>query len=115
MDDLAQLRRRLDDLQARIDRVVDPSLGGSPAYVGQVYNGGAIPNHVPAVFLTHPVRMGGTRGEGVTVSTSVDASRSQPVVVLGPRIPHAGDLIVADWISGRWVCGPGAGAPQVPP
>ncbi len=97
-----ELRR----LRARQRPAVPPALpdgGRTGVYLGQVYNGGAIPTAVPRVFLTRPVRVGGSESENSPTSSTIDGSASVPVVVLGPGVPVAGDHLVA-WLAGnRWV------------
>jgi hypothetical protein len=103
-------RNRQLELARRIDNL-DPGQtgGGTARFVGQVYTAGTLPTCTPCIYLTHPVQLGGTEGEGAGGGPAVDSSRSVPVVVLGPRAPAVGDLLVAHSAGGRWVAERGSG------
>lgn len=76
---------------------------GAPSYIGQVYSGGALPTAVPRVYLTRPVSTAATEAEGQTPTHTTDGASSVPVLVLGPRVPVAGDNLVARQVGGYWV------------
>jgi Carboxypeptidase regulatory-like domain len=102
------LRERILDLDAALDQKSRRNRTyASPRFVGQVYNGGNMPSTVPAIYLTHPVQLGGGEIEGGTASYSVDTSTSVPVVFLG-HVPSVGDYETVWGASGRWVTGAGA-------
>ncbi len=67
-----------------------------------IYNGGAMPSQPNRVFLSHPVELDGSEGEGSSGSTNVNTSATIPVVVLD-GVPQVGDLLVATAVGGRWV------------
>lgn len=77
----------------------------------KIFDGGAIPTTVPKVFLGHPVLLDADDTEGASYTASADTSVTIPVVVLGPIVPVADDLVVAHAIGGRWVAGDGGQAP----
>jgi hypothetical protein len=62
-----------------------------------------MPTGTDRVYLLNPVRLDGGETEGATASLTVDGSRAIPVVVIGGTPPHAGDLLVALAVGGRWV------------
>lgn len=70
-----------------------------------------MPTSVPRVFLSHPVTMDAADTEGAAGLGTVDTSVTLPIVVLGPKIPVAGDRAVVHAVGGRWVSGQGGGTP----
>lgn len=99
MDDLD--RRRLEDLAPPGPR--RPRRESTPRFLGLVVDGGAIPTGVERYALLQPVRLDGGDVAGASWLPTADASRAIPVVWLGPKAPHAGDLAVAHAVGGRWV------------
>jgi hypothetical protein len=79
----------------------------TPRQLLQIYSGGGIPTTVPKVFLGHPTLLDADSTEGAMFSASPDTSVSIPVVVVGPHVPVAGDLVIAHAIGGQWVVGDG--------
>ncbi|AMV37375.1 hypothetical protein [Planctomyces sp. SH-PL62] len=110
-DPLRPLRLRWDDLRdpgAATGRQRVPALDaaptrGTPRFVGRVRDAGAIPTATGRVFLVNPASLDGGESEGALATVAVDASRSVPVVVVGTKVPQAGDLIVAFAVGGRWI------------
>lgn len=68
----------------------------------QVFNNGSIPTTVDKYFACHPVEPGGAECEGCTPTFTAD-SGTVFVLVIGPRVPVAGDYLMAEPIGGRWV------------
>jgi len=112
MDDLATLRRRLDAVARQVDGGPNGGRPGAAVRVGKVLDGGSMPATVPGMFLLKPQRIGGTESEG---SALANADDGPPFValVLGPRVPAVGDLLVARLVGGRWVAE--ASQPNVSP
>jgi len=101
-------RLRDEAIRARASGADTMALGGSPRFLGQVASGGEIPSSTKKVFFVHPVTLDGLEREGGLASLSADTSRTIPVVMIGSRVPSAGDLIMAFSIGGRWVANSGA-------
>ncbi|WP_165221967.1 hypothetical protein [Aquisphaera insulae] len=101
-------RLRDEAIRARASDGVTVAVGGHPRFVGQVASGGAIPSSTKKVFLVHPVTLDGPEREGGIASFSADTTRTIPVVMIGSRVPAAGDLVMALSIGGRWVANSGA-------
>lgn len=99
------LRDRLDAAALAADRLDAGRAPGTPRQMVSVYDGGAIPTTVPKVFLTHPASLDAPEAANSAYTAAVDASTTLPVVVLGPGVPKAGDLLVATAVGGRWVAG----------
>lgn len=79
-------------------------------YIGQVYNGGAIPTSGPAMMLTHPIDQTFVEAESGAITETVDSTTSVPVLVYGSVLPIAGDKLFARrvgdlWIAPRSACG----------
>jgi hypothetical protein len=97
------LRDRQTAHEDALDRATnDAGAFGAARIIGQVYNGGAMPNTTPRVYLTHPVLISGPETEGGSPTLTVDTDASVPVVVLG-KAPVAGDYLTAYAVGGRWV------------
>lgn len=96
-------RLRQEGIQGRVidARWISPTQ--TARHLVAIYDGGSIPTTVPSVFLTHPVWVDADDTEGATPSTSTDTSQTIPVVVIGPTVPVAGEMVVAHAIGGRWV------------
>lgn len=75
----------------------------------QVYDGGSMPATVPRWFFTHPVLMDGVEAEGEDYTPTADTSVTIPVLVLGSRVPAAGDILIAHGVGGKWVAESGGG------
>jgi hypothetical protein len=100
--DFNMLRRRQDEVRRLMESAgAAPSSPGA-VYVGEICNGGAIPTAVPRVYMTKPVRTVATEDEGQTPTFTVGGCEI-PVLILGPRIPVAGEKIVCRAIQGLWV------------
>lgn len=99
---MRDVRLRQDGIQRR---VID-SRWRAPIQTARqsvkVYDGGSIPTTVPSVFLTHPTWLDADDTEAASY-TSADESSTIPVVVIGPGVPIAGDILTAHSIGGRWV------------
>ena len=76
---------------------------GTPRLVGRVIDGGAMPAQTERVFLVNPARIDGAEAEGQSGSIVAEAGRAVPVVVIGSRVPAAGDALIALSVGGRWV------------
>lgn len=105
-------RNRMAELQNAIDLQGRGGPATTQRILLRIYDGGAIPATVPKVFFGHPANMNADATEGASYTTGDDTTTSIPVVVIGPRIPVAGDLIVAHAIGGRWVAGE-SGSPSM--
>jgi hypothetical protein len=103
------LRHRHDDLQLDIDQAIRTPTPRTDRMLVQLYNNGSMPTSVPGMFLGHPIELSGNECEGCTAGQSIDSSMSIPVVVLGPKVPVAGDKLVAISVAGRWVAESGSG------
>jgi hypothetical protein len=112
-DELRTLRGRVGRLEDAIDRARQDRAEGVARYVGRVFNDGSIPATVPRVFATHPVRFSVAESDGATPTIDV-GSASVPVLVLGPRVPVAADVVLAKQVQGRWVAGLPGTAPVGP-
>jgi hypothetical protein len=104
-------RDRADAADADLARLGPGEHPEGSARAGRVYDGGAIPTAVPAVFLARPVTVGGPEVEGGAPSLSEDGTSSFPFVAFGPKVPRAGDYVVARRFRGRWVAGQGGHHP----
>jgi hypothetical protein len=102
-----RLRRREAALRDDLDRAPDPPRGGATV-LAQVFNAGLMPSSVPGYFAFHPVTASGAEAEGGTGTLS-PASGQGVVLVIGPKVPAVGDVLVARLVGGRWVAGVGAG------
>lgn len=111
-EERALIRRSLADADDRRDRSLAPDGRGGAAYLGRVYDGGAIPTVVPRVFLTHPVEFDVADAAGATPVAHVGVE-SVPVLVLGPTVPAVDDDLTALQIEGLWVAAMG-GYPSTP-
>jgi hypothetical protein len=94
--------------------VAASALRGTPRFLGQVVNGGAMPTGTGRVYLVNPVRLSGGELEGVPASPAVDGTRMVPVVVIGNSTPRVGDFLVALAVGSRWVAESGATPPPLP-
>lgn len=113
-DEFRTLRNRLGSLTDAIDRADRDRSQGVPRYCGRVYSGGALPTAVPRVYLTRPLAISATESEGATPTLTADATRSVPVLVIGPGVPVAGNDLIARQHAGRWVAPfPATAAPVV--
>lgn len=115
--EIESIRLREEALRNEVARLRQLQVTGTPCEVGQVFNGGAIPTTVPAIFYTHPARPAGDQSEGGGASFAVDTSRTRAVAVFGPEVPTAGDYLTAYLIGGRWCANyglpSGGGTPPV--
>ena len=73
-----------------------------PRILGQVYDGGLIGSRPGIYYLTHPVQVTGSVGEGSTATLTADSSTTVPVFVLRGT-PSIGDYLIAYSAGGRWV------------
>lgn len=104
MDDLAALRRRMDGIEAAAYARADDALdAGARTLVGRVVDGGSMPTSVPGNFLVTVGTLDGVEAVGQPVGFDASSWDTAVVLVLGPEVPAAGDLLVADLIQGRWV------------
>lgn len=106
------LRQRLDEIAERIQSRPAASKS-TPRFVGQVYDGGSMPDGIERVYLTRPCSIDGVPSEGATGTITPDTTRSIPVVVLGAT-PEVGDNLIAEAVGGRWVSRIGSGEGTVP-
>jgi hypothetical protein len=101
MDDRIE-RLHNHDLADLVDRVLPDLTGATARQLVQVYNGGAMPSQPDHYYLTHPVYLNGVETEGGAGGSSIDVSQTIVVDVLG-KAPHAGDILTAYSVGGRWV------------
>lgn len=73
----------------------------------QVYQKTAIPTTTGKYFACHPVDPGGAECEGCTPTLAASTVETVYVLVVGSRIPVAGDYLIAKSIGGRWVASAG--------
>lgn len=99
--ELRTLRDRQEAARVALDRIGYASPGSAPMLV-QVYQQTTIPTATGKFFAAHPVDPGGAEGEGNTPTFSAD-SGTVFVLVVGSRVPIAGDYLIAEPIDGRWV------------
>lgn len=104
-DLLREQRSRASDADSDVDRLLDFASPADRIHIGQVYDGGAMPTTVPRVYLTRPVSITSSEAEGTVIASSVDATKSVPVICLGPKVPNAGTCLIAYEIGGKWVSG----------
>ncbi len=102
-NDLRTERNRLKAITDQTARIIRPRPFATPRYLGQVYNGGAMPSSTGKWFLTHPVAIDGAETEGASGTVTADTSTSVPVLVIGSTVPSVGDVLVAHHVGGRWV------------
>ena len=76
-NEFAILRRRMDALEHEAYRRAQDSLGGSRprSFVGRVFDGGAMPDVVPAFYKVQPVMLDGDEDVGEVVSASDEQLR----------------------------------------
>lgn len=98
-----QERLRHEQFQDDMDSEILERAPATSRMLCQVFNGGSIPTGTNAVFLTNPVFVDGTEGEGTSASFHTDVTRSVPVLVIGSRVPVAGDMLIASYVGGKWV------------
>lgn len=97
---LIDLKRRIDDLPYRPLGVVNQ---GSASFLGRVVSGGAIPSATDRYYLLEPVgRIPPPATEGATPAIAWKSHRI-PVLVIGSKVPLAGDMIQAWYCGTRWV------------
>jgi hypothetical protein len=96
------LRDRMTAHEDAIDRAGNSDPFASARMSVQVFDGGAMPSTVPAVYFTHPVLLGGAETEGGSATMTVDTATTVPVIFLG-KVPSVGDNVTAYSASGRWV------------
>ncbi|MDE2101001.1 MAG: hypothetical protein KGL39_27390 [Patescibacteria group bacterium] len=95
------LRERLSEIENQLDSLSEPP-ESTLRFIGQVYDGGAMPTGSERVYLVHPLLIDGSETEGAAGVTTPDPSRSIPVVVIGSPA-SAGDILICHALGGRWV------------
>jgi len=103
------LRRRQEEALVRNERRPKRDCG-TPAILGQIYNGGAMPSSLPGRFATHPTILLGAETEGSTPTYSVDTTRTIFFTVVGSTVPIVGDVLMGKLIDGRWCAKRGGGS-----
>jgi hypothetical protein len=96
------LRERIITCTDALDVLRGAASHHSARQLVQVYNGGAMPTVVPAVYFTHPVIATGFEAEGAVATLTADTATTIPVVVLN-AVPSVGDYLTAYAVGGRWV------------
>jgi len=76
---------------------------GAQRFLGRVVDGGAAPTSTDRIFLLNPTTLSGAESVGAGPLVGADPSRRVPVIVVGSKLPKAGDILVAFSIGGRWV------------
>jgi hypothetical protein len=105
--ELRTLRHRQADLVARRDHRPGTTIMQGPVRAVQVFAQAAVPTTVPRYFACHPLVTGGVEGEGQALVATPDTAQVLYVAVLGPRVPVAGDRLIARLVGPRWVADSG--------
>src|SRR5262249_22538336 len=103
-EEYRRIERRLRETRRMIAQRMPPQRGGRPSLRGKVIDNGSIPTTPMKYFLVNPARILGPVEEGTDPGSTFNAAQKIPVLVMGPQVPRAGDLISA-WnvVGGRWV------------
>jgi len=99
------LRARNAAFNRGVDRLDFGAAGPGPMLV-QVFAKTTVPTETGKFFACHPVTPDGTEAEGSVPTFSI-ASETVYVLVVGPRVPVAGDMLIAKSVNGRWVAASG--------
>lgn len=99
--ELRTLRGRQEQTRRVLDRIGYVSPGTAPMLV-QVFQQTTIPTTTGKYYACHPVDPGGAECEGCIPTFTAEAG-TVFVLVVGPRVPVAGDYLIAKPIGGRWV------------
>lgn len=103
-NDLRILRRDFETLSAASGPRRFGPTSGAPTIVGKVVDDGNMPTSVPNDFLINIGTVGGPLLEGAPLTFTPVPGVNENVVVLGPGVPVAGDLLIARLAPGsRWV------------
>ena len=102
-DEERLLRQRLLDAQATLAARQRSAGAKGQFQVVQVFDGGSIPTVVPKVFYTHPCTLTYPLTENADFTVTPNGAVTLPVVVLGPKVPIAGDNLIAAGLPYRWV------------
>jgi hypothetical protein len=116
-DELRRLLDRLAGLEARVSALTAARdrAGRSKAYLGKVYNAGAMPSAVPYYYATHPATIAFDEQEGAVPTFTVDTSLQVVLGVLG-HVPAVDDYLLAKADGPRWIAERGStGGPPPPP
>ena len=101
--DARVLRERIAAHSRAIDnRAASARPFASARLLCQVYAGGSLPTAPNVFYLTHPVQVTGTVGEGAAGTFTADTNTTIPVLVLN-GVPSVGDYLTAYSVGGRWV------------
>lgn len=101
-NDLAILRRRIDDLERAIDGQRGSTSTCTVTQVVQTFTEDVYPTSAGAVFACHPVQLSGTEEEGAAVTVTPDTTQTLYVSNTGSQIPPDGTNIEATQTGGRW-------------
>lgn len=96
------LRDRQRELFRLADRLRLPPQSSS-CELARVYQQHSIPTATGKYFACHSSRPAGTEAEGTTPTFADDSGEPMFVLVIGDRVPVAGDYLVAHAVDGRWV------------
>jgi hypothetical protein len=105
--ELRILRHRHTHLIAARDHQPGYAIMPGPVRAVQVFAEAAVPTTVPRYFACHPLTTGGTEGEGQALVATPDTAQVLYVAILGPRVPVAGDRLIARLVGPRWVADSG--------
>lgn len=106
------VRNRQSDLVDKSDVMFgNPNVDITSMMAVKIYNGGSMPTSGNKWFLSYPVEIDGDEGEGEVPTFETDATRTVPVLVVGTRVPAAGDVLTAVHVGGRWIAESGASNP----
>jgi len=108
------LRDRTEGGRDLMGRIAPALPSSSAAQLVQIGNGGHMPTATNAIFLGYPAFLDGAETEGGSPAYHVDGTRTVPVLVIGSRVPVAGDFLVARAVGGRWVAESGGTPPGLP-
>ena len=102
-NELAQIRRRQDDLREQIDTTPPGTAEECPKKLVQVFKEMFVPTTTGVYFATHPVDLLGDETEGGAGTLTPDTSTTMYVYVVGSKAPEEGDNLTAHMVGQRWV------------
>jgi hypothetical protein len=94
-------RNRMSEFRDALDLRDRSGPSGTARESVQIIDLGSIPTTVPRVFAARPVVFDSPDVEGAGYTVTPDTAVTLYVVCLGPRVPVAGDLLVAHAVGGR--------------
>lgn len=111
------IRDKLIDLGDRIENRRASRSEATAAFLGEVVDGGSMPDGPEKFYLLRATDIDGSEHEGSLPTFAADELRDIPVIVLGST-PVVGDLLTAYAIGGRWIAQKGIAStscqPQIP-